>query len=72
MSFNIAKCKVIHLRIQNVGHTYMMGDCILGCNDSERDLGIMVDNQLNMNSWCDTVTKKTNEVLGYISRGNID
>lgn len=33
------------------------------------DLGVMVDNELNMISKCDTVVKKANVILGYISRG---
>lgn len=36
------------------------GDFILGCSDSERDLGVMMNNQMNMISQCDGVAQRAN------------
>lgn len=46
-----------------------MEDSILGSSNSEKDLGVMVDNHLNMSSRCDTVVKRANVILGWVNRG---
>lgn len=35
------------LGIKNVGHTYKMADSTVECSDTEKVLGVMVDNLLN-------------------------
>lgn len=46
-----------------------MGNCILANNESEKDVGFIVDSQLNMNSQCNIVVKKANTILGCIRKG---
>lgn len=47
----------------------LMGDRIQKCNDTERDLGVILKNQLNMSAECDVVAKRADIISGCISRG---
>lgn len=71
MSFNREKCKVVHLGRKNVGHTYRMGDSWLGSSTSEKDLGVVIDNKLNMSQQCETAARRANAVLGCIRKSII-
>ena len=68
MNFNREKCKVLHWGNRNVMHTYKMGDTWRDSSPCERDLGVLVDNKLNMSQRCDTAGKKANAILGCIAR----
>ena len=45
-----------------------MEDIWLDNSTCERDLGVLVDNKLNMNQQCDTTAKKANAILDCINR----
>uniref|UniRef100_A0A803TK60 Reverse transcriptase domain-containing protein n=1 Tax=Anolis carolinensis TaxID=28377 RepID=A0A803TK60_ANOCA len=48
MKFNRDKCKILHFSRKNGNQRYRMGDTWLDSSVCEKDLGVLVDNKLNM------------------------
>ena len=69
MKFNKDKCKAFHLGKHNPGVQHRLGSTWLGSSSVERDLGVLVDNKLNMSEQCAAVAKKANRMLGCINKG---
>ncbi|GAB0176341.1 mitochondrial enolase superfamily member 1 [Grus japonensis] len=69
MKFNKDKCKVLHLGKHNPGVQHRPGSTQLGSSSVERDLGVVVDNRLNMSEHCAAAAKKANRMLGCINKG---
>ena len=68
MRFNKSKCRVLHLRRNNHGHQYRLGNDLLEWSFADKDLGVPVDNRLAMSQQCALVAKKANGILECIRK----
>ena len=69
MEFNVDKCKIMHLGKKNPKHTYNMGGSELTVTREERDLGVLIDDQLNFDKHIRGIVNKANRMLGMIKIG---
>ena len=70
--FNTSKCKCMHIGRNNINHTYTMTSNgqtsnITEC-DEEKDLGVIIDNELKFDSHIQEAIKRANRTLGLIKR----
>ena len=68
MRFNVSKCKVMHLGPGNMLWKYSMGGRHLDEVSEERDLGVIISNDLKVEAQCSAAYVKANRMLGLIER----
>ena len=68
MRFIVSKCKVLHLGFKNMLWKYSMGCQHLKVVREERDLGVIITNDLKVEAQCSAACVKANRMLGLIKR----
>ncbi len=72
MRFHPEKCKVMHIGKEIEQFQYTMtanGNSVpLEYTDTEKDLGVIIDNSLSFEQHCETAINKANRILGVIRR----
>ena len=71
MQLNADKCSVMHLGRNNQEYKYKLKDQVLKVTECERDLGVMVQNNLKNHEQCKKVAAKCNQLIGQVRRSFI-
>ena len=68
LSFNILKCKHLHLGPPHHFEAYHINSLVIDSETSHKDLGIQFDNQLKFHEHTSEVNTKANRILGMIKK----
>ena len=74
LPLNSQKCKALHIGKNNQQCSYMMDNAMLENVTCEKDLGVLIDGELNFHKHISSAIQKANQMLGLIKRAfvNID
>ena len=68
MSYNVNKCKILHIGSSNDRSNYSMNGTELLKVNEEKDLGVNISNDLKPGKHCSEVVKTANKLIGFIGR----
>ena len=68
LPFNVKKCKSLHIGKRNPRTNYNTNGHMLEQVNYEKDLGIIIDNELKFHVQTSAAVKKANQILGIIKR----
>ena len=68
LTFNGAKCKVLHIGRLNRHHVYMLNGAVLEETEAEKDLGVYMDPNLKFRRQAAAAVSKASQVLAVICR----
>ena len=71
ISLNVQKCFVLHLGSKNQKYAYTLNGSAVQIATSEKDLGIIIDDNLSFSEHVSTMCKKANRRLGMLLRSFI-
>ena len=68
LNFNVSKCHLLHFGKPHNYGSYSINGIQISPNDSIKDLGVIVDNQLKFHEHADSVVTKANRTLAIIRK----
>ena len=68
MEFNTSKCTVLHIGSGNRQFPYELNGQVLSSTKGEKDLGVIIADNLKSSSNCQAAYSKANRVLGMLKR----
>jgi hypothetical protein len=68
MSFNVQKCKIMHVGKNNPCYEYTMRGAKLGTTEEERDIGVVITKNLKPSEQCSKAAGRATAVLNQIRR----
>jgi ribonuclease P/MRP protein subunit RPP40 len=69
MQYNVDKCHILHVGKDNMKHEYQLGGRTLEASKWEKDVGVIINDDLKPSLQCARAAAKANQVLGQIARG---
>ena len=68
MEFNVGKCHILHLGRSNARHQYTMGSRVIQPADKEKDVGILITDNLKPSQQCVEASRRATTILYQISK----